>query len=154
MERRDFLMSAVALATVTAAGSAISEEHKMDMGNMDMGAMHMHHHSNPNAKLIAAASDCVLKANLCLQHCIVAMGNGEKDLAACAKSSSQVAAICTALQQLASADSKQLPQLAKVAMDICKDCEEECKKTEKHPECKACKEACAACYKECKALVG
>jgi len=69
MERRDFLMSAVAMATVAAAGSAIAED-KMDMGNMDMGGMHMHHHSNSHAKLIAAASDCVLKANLCLQHCI------------------------------------------------------------------------------------
>jgi Cys-rich four helix bundle protein (predicted Tat secretion target) len=80
------------------------------------------------------------------------MGEGDKDLAACAKSSSQVAALCAALEQLAAAESKYLPQLAKVAMDVCKNCEEECKKTEKHPECKACKEACAVCYKECKAI--
>jgi Cys-rich four helix bundle protein (predicted Tat secretion target) len=154
MERRDFLKSAVAMATVAAAGTAMADDHKMDMDHdhMDMGGMH--HHENPHAKLIAAASDCVLKANLCLQHCIVAMGQGEKDLAACAKSSSEVASICTALQQLASADSKSLPQLAKVAMDICKNCEDECKKTDKHPECKACGESCAACYKECKALFG
>jgi Cys-rich four helix bundle protein (predicted Tat secretion target) len=73
-------------------------------------------------------------------------------MAACAKSSSQVVAVCTALQQLASAESKHLPQFAKVAMEICKECEEECKKTEKHPECKACKEACTACYEECKKI--
>lgn len=87
-----------------------------------------------------------------MQHCLVLLGQGDKDLAACAKSSSQVSAMCTALQQMASAESKYLPQLAKVAMDVCKDCEEECKKTDKHPECKACGEACAACYKECKAI--
>ena len=30
-----------------------------------------------------------------------------------------------------------LPRLTKVAMEICKDCEDEGKKTDKHPECKA-----------------
>lgn len=149
MNRRELLLGAAAMAAAATAGKAFAAEHMHDHAGMEMSHDHP---SARNEKLIAAASDCVLKANLCLQHCIVAMGQGEKDLAACAKSSSQVAAICTALQQLASADTKQLPQLAKVAMDICKDCEEECKKTEKHPECKACKEACAACYKECKAI--
>jgi Cys-rich four helix bundle protein (predicted Tat secretion target) len=151
MNRREMLLGAVAMATIAAAGVAVAAEHDHEHMGMDMSH---DHHSNPHAKLIAAASDCVLKANLCVQHCIVAMGQGEKDLAACAQSSSQVAAICTALQQLASADAKHLKELAKVAMDICKECEDECKKTEKHPECKACKESCAACYKECKALVG
>ena len=73
-------------------------------------------------------------------------------MAACAKSASQVEAVCGALQKLAAAEAKNLPQMAKLAMDVCKDCEEECKKTEKHPECKACMEACAACYKECKKI--
>lgn len=149
MNRRELLLGAVAMAATATASKVFAAEHMHDHASMEMPHDHP---STRNEKLIAAASDCVLKANLCLQHCIVAMGQGEKDLAACAKSSSQVAAICTALQQLASADSKQLPQLAKVAMEICKDCEEECKKTEKHPECKACKEACAACYKECKSI--
>ncbi|MGC2166572.1 MAG: four-helix bundle copper-binding protein [Gallionella sp.] len=155
MNRRELLTNAAAMVAAVTAGRAFAaeQEHKdMDMGNMDMSHMHEHHHSTRNEKLIEAASDCVLKANNCLQHCIVAMGKGDKDLAACAKSSSEVLAICTALQQLASAESKQLPQLAKVAMEICKNCEDECKKTDKHPECKACGEACAACYKECKAI--
>jgi Cys-rich four helix bundle protein (predicted Tat secretion target) len=149
MNRRELLLGSVAMAAVATAGKAFSAE--MDHEHMNMGMMH-DHKSTRNERLIAAASDCVLKANICLQHCIVLMGQGDKGLVACSKSSSQVAAICTALQQLASAESKSLPQLAKVAMDICKDCEEECKKTEKHPECKACEEACATCYKECKAI--
>ncbi len=145
MNRRELLLGAAAMAAAATAGRAFAAEHE------HMGHEH-HATSSRNDKLIAAASDCVLKANLCVQHCIVAMGQGEKDLAACAQSSSQTADICTALQQLATADSKHLPQLAKVAMDICKDCAEECKKTEKHPECKACKEACLACYEECKKI--
>lgn len=147
MNRRELLLGAAAMAAAATAGKAFAAEHDHDHMNMTHD-----HHATRNDKLIAAAADCALKANICVQHCIVAMGKGEKDLAACAQSSSQVAALCAALQQLASAESKQLPQLAKVAMDVCKACEEECKKTERHPECKACKEACVTCYKECQAI--
>jgi len=147
VNRRELLLGATALAAAATAGRVFAAEH--DHNNMKP----THAHSNTlNNNLITAAADCVLKANICLQHCIVLLGEGDKSMAACAKSSSEAIAICTALQQLASANSKQLPQLAKVAMEICKACEEECKKTEKHPECKACKEACIACYKECKAI--
>jgi len=69
--------------------------------------------SSRNDKLIAAAADCVVKANICLQHCLDLLGQGDKSMAACAKSASQTAAICTALQQLAASGSKQLPQLPK-----------------------------------------
>jgi len=158
MNRRELLTGAAAMLAAVTAGRAFAAEHdKMDMGDMDMGNMdmshgHEHHKSTRNQKLIDVASDCVLKAQICLQHCLVSMGNGEKELAACAKISSQTEAMCAALQQMAAAESKHLPQLAKVVMDVCKDCEDECKKFDKHPECKACGEACAACAKECKAI--
>jgi len=156
MNRRELLLGAAAVAAAATAGRAFAGEHDhMDMENMDnMDGMPMHHDhaSTRNAKLIAAAADCVSKAQICLQHCLVSMGKGEKELAACSQSANQVAAMCAALQQMAAAESKHLPQLAKAAMDVCKDCEDECKKTDKHPECKACGEACAACYKECKAI--
>jgi Cys-rich four helix bundle protein (predicted Tat secretion target) len=158
MNRRELLTGAAAMIAAVTTGRAFAAD-KMDMEGMDMSGMdmshgHEHHKSKLNRKLIEAAADCVMKANICLQHCIVAMGEGDKDLAACAKSASQVAAVCAALEQMAAAESKHLPQLARAVMDVCKDCEEECKKTDKHPECKACGEACAACAKECKAIAG
>jgi Cys-rich four helix bundle protein (predicted Tat secretion target) len=146
MNRRELLLGAAAMAAAATAGRAFAAEHDHSMHD------HQHMMSSRNDKLIAAAADCVLKANICLQHCLDLLGQGDKSMAACAKSSSQTAALCAALQQLASAESKHLAKLAKVAMDVCKECEEECKKTEKHPECKACKEACAACYEECKKI--
>ncbi len=149
MNRRELLLGAAAMAATAVSGKAFAAEH--DHEHMSMNMEH-DHKSTRNEKLIASASECVLTGNNCLQHCLVAMGKGEKELAACARSSSQLIAICTALQQLASAESKFLPQMAKLAMDVCKDCEEECKKTDKHPECKACRDACAACYRECKAI--
>lgn len=153
MNRREMLTSAAAiLATATVGNVFAAESNKMDMGSVDMSHGHDHHKSSRNQKLIEAASDCVLKAEICLQHCLVSLGKGEKELAACAHIVSQVGAVCAALQQMASAESKHLPQLAKVVMDVCKECEEECKKTDKHPECKACGESCAACAKECQAI--
>ena len=101
MNRREMLTSAAALVAAATTGRAFAADSGHDMGNMDMSNMdmhHEHHKSTRNQKLIDAASDCVLKANICLQHCIVAMGEGDKDLVACAKSSSQVAAVCAALQ--------------------------------------------------------
>lgn len=143
MNRRELLLGAAAMAAAATTGRAFAAGH-------DHSAHAHHATSSRNDSLLAAVADCVLKANICQQHCLVLLGQGDTSMAACAKSSSQVSAVCTALQQLASAESKHLPQLAKVAMGICKECEEECKKTEQHAECKACKEACAACYDECR----
>jgi len=154
MNRREMILGAASLFVASTTSKVFAAEH--DMKNMPMGmdmSHHHHHAATRNDKLLEVASDCVLKANICLQHCIVLLGQGDKNMAACAKSSTQVLALCTALEQLAATESKYLPQLAKVAMDACKECEDECKKTDKHPECKACGEACAACYKECKAIV-
>lgn len=145
MNRRELILGAAALAATASSGRVFAAQHDHDHE-------HMHAVASSHDKLIAAAADCTVKANLCLQHCIVLMGQGDKEMAACARTSSQAAAICTALQQLAASNAKQLPKLARVAMDICKECEEECKKTEKHPECKACKEACIACYNACKEI--
>lgn len=148
MNRRELLTGAAAMMAAVTAGRAFAAEHD----HMDMSHEHEHHKSTRNQKLIDLASDCVLKAQICLQHCLVSMGKGEKELATCAVISTQTEAVCAALQQMAAAESKRLPQLAKVVMEVCTDCEDECKKTDKHPECKACGEACAACYKECKAI--
>jgi Cys-rich four helix bundle protein (predicted Tat secretion target) len=144
MNRRELLIGAAAMAVAGVSGSTFAAGHE--------GHEHHHEMSARNTGLIEAASDCVLKAQICLQHCLDLLGQGDKSMAACAKSSSQVEAICAALQKLAAAEAKNLPQMAKLAMDACKDCEEECKKTDKHPECKACAEACAVCYKECKKI--
>lgn len=150
MDRRELLTGVAAMVAAATAGRAFAagEHEHMDHGKMQ----HEHQPSARNRKLIDAATDCVVKAQICVQHCLVLMGNGEKELAACARISSQTEAMCAALQQMAVAESKYLPQLAKVVMEVCKDCEEECRKFDKHPECKACGEACTACIKECKSV--
>lgn len=143
MNRRELLLSGIALAGAAIVGNAQAEEH-----------MHEHHHAAPgHAALAVSASDCIQKGQACLSHCLVLLGQGDKEMAACAQSVNQMLALCGALQQLANQNSKLLPKLAALAMDACNQCEEACKKhADKHEECKACGESCAACAKECKKL--
>ncbi len=146
MNRRELLLGGMALAGAAIVGNAQAAEHDM--------SMHDHHHASPaNTALAASASDCVQKGEVCLSHCLVLLGQGDKDMAACAQSVNQMLALCGALQQLANQNSKLLPKLAAIAMDACNQCEQACKKhADKHQECKACGESCAACAKECKKL--
>lgn len=145
MDRRTLLLNGVALAGAAIVGNAQASAHD-----------HSHHHDTPDhINLATSAADCLQKGQVCLNHCLELLGQGEKDMAACAKSVNQMLALCGALQQLANQGSKQLSKLAAIALDVCQQCQEECKKhANKHESCKACGESCAACAKECKKLVG
>ena len=86
-------------------------------------------------------------------HCLVLLGKGDKEMAACAQSVNQLLAVCAALQKLAGQDSRYTPGFARLAAEVCADCEKECRKHEnKHAECKACADSCAACVLECRTL--
>jgi Cys-rich four helix bundle protein (predicted Tat secretion target) len=143
MDRRTLLLSGVALAGAAMVGSASAMDHA-----------HHHHDAPANGGLATAAADCVQKGQVCLNHCLELLGQGEKDMAACAKTVNQMLALCGALQQLANQGSTQLAKLAAIALDACQQCQDECKKhADKHEACKACGESCAACVKECKKLL-
>lgn len=104
-----------------------------------------------NAWLVETASECVKAGQVCLAHCLSLFAAGDTSLAACAISVYEMNATCGALVHLAAAGSKHLPELAKLAQNICLECEKECRKHDQHyAECKACAEGCAACAEECK----
>lgn len=144
MERRELLKTAAAAVAGAISASALAADHDH--------AHHDHAGANKrNAALIAASGDCLKTGEACLAHCIYLLGNGDKTMAACAQSVNELLASCNALMKLAGQDSKYVPALAKVAAEICANCEKECRKHEKHhEECRACAESCAACLKECK----
>jgi Cys-rich four helix bundle protein (predicted Tat secretion target) len=116
---------------------------------------HAHHHhgaSGPTA-LTTAAADCVTKGEACLAHCLVLLGNGDKEMAPCAQSVNQLLAICGALMKVSGQNGSKLRALAQLSASVCEECEKECRKHEKkHAECKACAESCAECLKQCKAV--
>ncbi len=146
MNRREALLSGIALAGAAVVGHAQAAE-------MEHDHEHHHHDMSINAGLISAAADCIQKGQVCLNHCLYLLGQGDKEMAACAKSVNQMLALCGSLQALANQESAYLPKLAAIAMDVCNQCEDECKKhASKHDACKACGESCAACAKECKKI--
>ncbi len=143
MDRREMLLGAGAIALAAATQTAFAEDHA-------------HHHGGgaaKNQKLMDASTACVQKGQACLHHTLYLLGQGDKEMGACAISVNQMMAACAALEQLARYESKHLAKQAKVAMEICRDCEAECRKhAKKHNECKNCADACAACMNECKTL--
>jgi Cys-rich four helix bundle protein (predicted Tat secretion target) len=136
MDRRELLMATgAALAAVSLrAGAAAAAEH---------------HHDAAGSPLVHAASHCVETANACLAHCLDRLADGDKSMAACARTVTGLIAVCNALGVLAAQHSPLLPKYAAVAAEVCKACEDECNKHSEHPPCKACADACHACAAEC-----
>jgi Cys-rich four helix bundle protein (predicted Tat secretion target) len=111
-------------------------------------------HKSPNQALVAAARRCEDVGNICLAHCIRLTKAGDKSLGDCMRAVQAMLPVCGAVRRLATQDARRLKDLAKVCMDICSDCEAECRKHESHHvQCKNCAEACAATVRECKALI-
>lgn len=146
MNRREIL-GAAAMTGLTAALVARAAD--------EPAAGHEHHHDHAAATgryadLVASTSHCVVTGDACLSHCLTLLGEGDKEMAACARTVRSVIAACTALRELAAANSPRVGKLAAVVADICQDCETECRKHEKvHSVCHDCAEACASCLKEC-----
>jgi Cys-rich four helix bundle protein (predicted Tat secretion target) len=147
MNRREVL-EVVAAVGVTTAGAALAA----DVTPPATGHAH-HDHAAMMSKygdLIADTTSCVNTGEACIAHCLVLLGEGDKELAACAKTVQDTIVTCTALRQMAAANSPHVAKLAGVVGDICTDCETECRKHEKkHKVCHDCAEACAKCAKEC-----
>jgi Cys-rich four helix bundle protein (predicted Tat secretion target) len=140
MDRRDVLLVTGAAIAAAAARSAVADEDHS----------HHMHHAHPYGSLAAAAAECVKTGEICIDHCLDLFAQGDKSIAACARSVTQVTPVCETLRVLATQNSKYLASYAKVAAEFCKDCENECRKHEKeHQQCKDCADACAACAKEC-----
>ena len=112
MDRRSFIGStAVAsLASLPLAAAAAEHNH---------GA-HAHAHgkhaaapSAPNlyAGVLAAAGECVTHAEVCLNHCLNLLGEGDQSMAACSKAVNQMLALCDATNSLAAQNAALLENL-------------------------------------------
>ena len=142
MNRREVLTAASALSLAGIATRALAVD--------PTPAGHEHHASESRyADLVSATSNCIAAGDACLSHCLVLLGQGDKELATCARTVRDTIAACTALREVAAADSPHVKALAKVVSGICSDCEAECKKHEQHPVCKDCEKACHDCKEIC-----
>ena len=144
MDRRTMLLGMG--AALAASGLARAEDNPAQVNHM-----HHHHHAmTKNTPLTEAAADCISKGEVCLDHCLDNLEEGDKTMAACARSVNEMLAICRALQRISAQDAPSLPKMAALAADACKRCEDECRKHEKkHTQCRDCAEACVTCAKAC-----
>lgn len=143
MNRREMLrnvgIAAVSTAAVSTMATAAFAQHE-----------HHAHAAGKYAALVSTSAECANAADACVAHCEELLRQGDKSIANCLKTSSQVAIVCGSLRSLAARNADLTPQMAKVALKACKDCEAECRKHEKtHAVCKTCGDSCAACAAEC-----
>lgn len=154
MERRQLIRSAgfaLAAALVTTRDATAQAQQPTAKGT---GGHHAHHGTSAKTELLVdALNECISKGEACLAHCLILLGEGDKSVAACARSVVETVALCEGLRKLAAQGSKRAPELARMARAACLDCEKECRKHEKkHAECRECAKACAACAKECESF--
>jgi Cys-rich four helix bundle protein (predicted Tat secretion target) len=165
--RRQVLSSGAASGFVLAAAAAAAdpasgqEEHKHhDMEHMDHGAgapqQNTHDHNAParHKALIDSAFACLNHGEVCINHCLTTLSTGDTSLKDCMRSVSVMMPMCAALARAGALEASRLKDIAKVCIDICADCETECKKhAEHHAACKACGQSCADCIAECKKVI-
>jgi len=154
--RRSVLTGAlIASAGLTAVLSSAfagepAHDHMANMGHGEHGGS-----ASPHRALIDTAIDCIKNAEICAAHCVASLATGDTSLKDCLSTVLATQPMCSALARFAAIDAPRLKELAKLCIDVCDDCEKQCKKhAEHHAVCKACGEACAACIKECKKLIG
>jgi Cys-rich four helix bundle protein (predicted Tat secretion target) len=145
-------------ATIAGSGLARAHDEHEEHEHHDKHEHHEHHAEHdhgpaPHQALIAAALDCISTGEVCANHCIEMLSDGDTSLKDCLRTVSAMLPMCPALVRLAAIEDKHLDELAKVFIAVCSDCEAACKKHEdEHAECKACAKSCAACIAECKKL--
>ncbi len=147
--RRKMLIGAGALGATALAATTLGSSMTMAEG------MTGHHHhvaaGDKHLELAKTLHHCVAMAEACIDHCLDTFKSGDTAMADCAISVQETMAFCTAHAKLASYNSKYLKAMIDLGIQVCADCEKQCRKHEKHASCKACADACASCIKACKA---
>lgn len=135
ISRRTLLAGAGAVGAALVSGASLAGD----------APGHRHEdHAPRNPDLLGAVNDCVVKAQQCAAHCLVAFQEGDTTLADCARKVNEMLPICKAFSYQLASNSPYVKALSAVCQKACKDCEEECRVHEdKHVECRECAESCA-----------
>ena len=104
--------------------------------------------------LLDVALLCVNRGEACTDHCVKQLGVGDTSMMDCMNSVSTMLAMCTAVTRFAAFDAPRLKEVVKLCVNVCSDCEKECRNHEQHPQCKNCADSCAAFISEGKKVVG
>lgn len=144
MNRRALLVGAGAMGVALASGVVRAG---------DMPGHRHEDHAPKSPDVLRAVNECVVAAQQCSAHCLVAFQEGDTTLADCAKKVNEMLPICKAFSYQLAANSPYVKALSAICMQACEDCEKECRVHEdKHLECKDCAEACARVVAAIKSL--
>jgi len=100
-------------------------------------------------ELIDTFLENIKMGEICNQHCMHMFQMGDTTLANCSIAVQELVAASTAVLKFAANNSNHLNDFIKVAIKVCESCEEECKKHDKHIQCRDCAEACRDCIDFC-----
>jgi Cys-rich four helix bundle protein (predicted Tat secretion target) len=147
MNRRELVhVAALSGLSMATAASRAADNPAPTQG---AGGKHVHEAPSPYQELVTTSSACVRTGDVCLSHCLTLLAEGDTELAACARTVRDTIAACSALQQLAAANSPHVREFAKVVAQVCAGCQAECHKHEQHPVCRDCEKACQDCKQAC-----
>lgn len=154
MDRRIFLTAGATSVLATTAIAAAQQPEKPAGGEHVHEHQHGHDHAGMGklkyGDLMKEATHCVTTGEVCLSHCLETFAGGDTTLAVCASKVRELIAATGSLAELSAMGSSYVPAMSKVVLQVCQDCEKECRKHEKHATCKACADACASCAEECR----
>jgi Cys-rich four helix bundle protein (predicted Tat secretion target) len=141
MDRREFMVAGASVIAATAAAPVLAQA--QDQKKAPAGA-------GKNKALVDAAADCAKAGDICQEHCLGLMRNGDKSLAKCSASVAQMIPMCRALEALAIQDASELKAHAATCAKVCRECEAACKVHASHHEvCKRCMATCQRCAAAC-----
>ncbi|HMV43329.1 MAG TPA: four-helix bundle copper-binding protein [Leptospiraceae bacterium] len=145
MNRKELLQTAVIASPILLSGKLFSQDTKSSDSGKTGGKY---------GALIDATTDCLKKGELCISHCVDMMAGGDKTMGPCAKSVRDMLTMCDTLVKLATSNSEFTKKHASLCLEVCKKCEDECKKHPKHKVCMNCAESCKACIAEINKIIG
>jgi Cys-rich four helix bundle protein (predicted Tat secretion target) len=149
MDRRQFIVAGASSIAMTVGARALAQgadEKTGGAGKTTPVAL-----GNPrNRELADTASACVKEGDICQQHCLEALSQGDKSLAKCASTIAAMLPMCRALEALSIQGSPHLAELVSTCGKVCRDCEAACKvHASHHKPCKDCMESCTRCAAAC-----
>ena len=145
MNRKKFIQTATVVAPLLYTANLLSQDAK----STDSGKT-----GGKYGALIDSASECIKKGELCISHCVDMMAGGDKTMGPCSKTVRDMLAMCETLSKLATSNSEFTKKHATLCLEVCKKCEDECRKHPKHKVCMNCPESCKACSSEINKILG
>jgi len=147
MDRRQFVLAGASTAALGIASTVLgAEESAPSKATTTPAAL-------ANAKsreLVDAGFDCVKAGEICMEHCLERLRQGDESMSKCSATVATMLPMCRALAALALQGSPHLAEHAGTCAKVCRDCEAACKVHAGHHEaCRRCMETCQRCASAC-----